>query len=814
MTDDQGSSPIQYEVSIPSREALLAAVEAQSKPLPYDDIVRQFKLDDERQQIAVKRRLRAMERDGQLVYTKANAYGLPERMDLVKGRVIGHRDGFGFLQVEGGGKDLFLPHHQMQLVLHGDIVLAKEGGTDFKGRTEARIVRVVEAGNQDIVGRFFVEQGVSVVVPDDTRITQDILIPPEMTHGARHGQMVVAKVVSRPSRRSSPVGEVSEILGEHMAPGMEIQIAIREHGIPYEWSAEVQAEVGTIAEEVTDSDKQGRVDLTAMPLVTIDGEDARDFDDAVYCEPEGNGFRLWVAIADVSHYVRPKSALDNEAHTRGTSVYFPDNVVPMLPEKLSNGLCSLNPHVDRLCMVAEMSIDARGQLQKYRFYPAVMNSKARLTYTKVHKMLSGDPQLREQYAQQLPHIEHLKALYDVLKKARAKRGAIEFETTETRFVFNAQRKIEQIVPLHRNVAHMIIEECMIMANVAAARYVQDNQGLALYRVHETPDDERLEGFRAFLSELGLSLGGGDEPQPKDFTKLLQQVAERPDHELIQTLLLRSLKQAIYTPDNEGHFGLALDEYAHFTSPIRRYPDLLLHREIKYQLKQSKQKLAGLEGAFHYGETHMQELGAHCSSTERRADDATRQVDEWLKCEYMQDHVGAEFDGVISTVTNFGFFVRLSELMIDGLVHISGLANEYYHFDAQRHLLIGEHSRRVFRIGDNLRVKVKSVNLDERKIDFDIVDIENAGRIEDRRQAKKITDSIAAGAANKQGSRSGQAKGKGKGAPKGAPRADKSGQGKETGKKKPSAKAKAKAKARPSKGNRARKAKQAAKTKRK
>jgi len=383
--------------------------------------------------------------------------------------VIGHRDGFGFLQPEEGGKDLFLPHHQMQLVLHGDIVLAKEAGTDYKGRTEARIVRVVEAGTQEIVGRFFVEQGVSVVVPDDSRITQDVIIPPENVNGARHGQMVVAKVTSRPSRRSSPVATVTEILGEHMAPGMEIQIAIREHGIPYEWPAEITAELEAIDEEVSPIEKQGRVDLTDMPLVTIDGEDARDFDDAVYCKPEGKGFRLWVAIADVSHYVRPKSALDNEAHTRGTSVYFPDNVIPMLPEKLSNGLCSLNPNVDRLCMVAEMVISERGELKTYEFYPAVMNSKARLTYTKVYKILQGDMQLRERYTAQVDDLLNLKSLYDILKKSHGKRGAIEFETTETRFIFNAQRKIEQIVPVTRNVAHMIIEECMIMANVAAAR---------------------------------------------------------------------------------------------------------------------------------------------------------------------------------------------------------------------------------------------------------------------------------------------------------------------------------------------------------
>jgi ribonuclease R len=736
MSDDPRSEQPQYEVEIPSREALLEAVANQVKPLAFEDILSQFGLQDEREHIGVKRRLRAMERDGQLVYTKHNAYGLPERMDLKKGRVIGHRDGFGFVQLTEGGDDLFLPYHQMQLVLHGDVVLVKEGGTDKRGRTEARIVRVVEAGPQEVVGRYFVEQGVAVVVPDDARITQDLIIPQENANGARHGQMVVAKIVSRPTRRTSPVATVSEILGDHMAPGMEIQVAIREHGIPYEWDPEVTAETDKIAPEVTAEDKAGRVDLTDMPLVTIDGEDARDFDDAVYCEPEGKNFRLWVAIADVTHYVRPGTALDNEANTRGTSVYFPDNVIPMLPEALSNGLCSLNPHVDRLCMVGEMLIDSRGKLKDYKFYPAVMNSKARLTYTKVFKILDGEPRVREQYEAQIPHLENLHRLFKVLKKARAERGAIEFETLETRFIFNAQRKIEAIVPVHRNVAHKIIEECMIMANVAAARFIEKREGNALFRVHDTPDDERLEGFRSFLAELGLELGGGDDPQPKDFTNLLEKVADRPDHELIQTLLLRSLKQAIYTPDNEGHFGLALDEYAHFTSPIRRYPDLLLHREIKYQVREQGQKLAGLEGAFHYGEKQMAELGAHCSSTERRADDATRQVDDWLKCEYMQDHVGEEFAGVVSTVTNFGFFVRLNDLMIDGLVHISNLSNEYFHFDAERHFLVGEHSRRIFRIGDNVQVKVNSVNLDERKIDFALADIESAGSRETRRDGKK------------------------------------------------------------------------------
>ncbi|CUS48524.1 MAG: ribonuclease R [Idiomarinaceae bacterium HL-53] len=714
---EENSTQPQYDVEIPSRDELLETVRADIKPVSFSDLISKYKLSDERQQIGLKRRLRAMERDGQLVYTKADSYGLPERMDLLRGKVIGHRDGFGFVQLEQGGQDLFLPHHQMQGVMHGDTVLVKAGGADAKGRREARVVRVVAAGKQEIVGRYFVEQGVGFVVPDDSRLSQDIVIPPESNAGARQGQIVVVELLGRPSRRNAPVGKVKEILGEHLAPGMEIEVAIREHGIPQEWSEAVLQEVSRIPEEVQDDDKVGRVDLRELPLVTIDGEDARDFDDAVYCQPEGNGYRLWVAIADVSHYVRVGTELDREATERGNSVYFPNHVIPMLPEKLSNGLCSLNPDVDRLCMVAEMFINARGKLQSHSFYPALMRSHARLTYTKVARILEGDPELRERYTHQLTTIENLHSLYKLLRSKRDQRGAIDFDTTETRFIFNAQRKIERIVPLKRNEAHMLIEECMIMANVAAAQFVEKNQAQALFRIHDLPDEERLMGFRLLLGELGITIPGREEPTPADFSAVLAQVADRPDKELIQMMLLRSLQQAVYSAENRGHFGLALEAYAHFTSPIRRYPDLILHRVIKQVLQKQHAELAGLEGARYYTEEQLGSLGPHCSSTERRADEATRQVDEWLKCEFMQDHVGDDFDGVISSVTNFGLFIRISELMIDGLVHISELPGDYYHFDPSRHLLIGEHTRKVFRIGDQARVRVASVDLAERKINF-------------------------------------------------------------------------------------------------
>lgn len=712
----------EYEVEIPSREQLLQLVTDNQKPVPFDEFVRVFQLDDERQSVGLKRRLRAMERDGQLIYSRSNAYGLPERMDLIKGRIIGHKDGFGFCQPDEGGSDLFIPHHQMYSVLHGDRVLVKKSGKDHRGKTEGRIVRVTEPRDNNIVGRYFIEHDLGIVVPDDNRVSQDILIPDADKNGARHGQLVVVEVTRRPSRRTSPIGRVAEVLGEHMAPGMEIEVAIREHDIPNEWPKGIDTELSKYSEEVPKEAYEGRVDLRELPLITIDGDDSRDFDDAVCCLPEEKGWRLWVAIADVSYYVRPETVLDESAVERGNSVYFPNNVIPMLPEKLSNGLCSLNPGVDRLCMVAEMELGPRGKLKTSQFYPAVMKSHARLTYDKVKDILDGSEELREQYEPVLGNIEELRKLYSALSAARKRRSAIEFDTQETRFIFNAQRKIERIEPVKRHVAHKIIEECMIMANVAAAQLIEsDKEVETLFRVHETPSDERLTNFRAFLGELGLNLGGEEEPTPKDYAKLLEDVKDRQDHELIETMLLRSMQQAVYQRENKGHFGLALKSYAHFTSPIRRYPDLILHRAIKAILRKKGGNEGGLAGALAYTDTQLDELGVNTSMTERRADDATRQVDEWLKCEFMLDHIGMEFEGVISSVTSFGLFIRLSDYQIDGLVHISNLDNDYYHFDQQKGMLIGENSRSVFRLGDTVKVKVKAVNLDDRKIDLTLLE---------------------------------------------------------------------------------------------
>ncbi|MWQ69874.1 ribonuclease R [Glaesserella parasuis] len=725
-----------YENPVPSREFILQTIRDYDAPMSREELLEAFHLYDEERQEAVRRRLRAMENDGQLVFTKKKRYALPEKMDLIKGTVIGHRDGYGFLQVEGDD-DWFIPNSQMIRVMHGDFVLAQPNGIDRRGRKEVRIVRVLEARKKQIIGRFFTESGINYVVPDDSRINQDILIPEEHRLGARMGQVVVVELQPRKADFKRPVGVITEILGDNLAPGMEIEIALRNHDIPHIWPEGVEKQVRQFNEEVPEEAKIGRVDLRDLPLVTIDGESARDFDDAVFCQKESNGWRLWVAIADVSYYVRPKTALDLEAQQRGNSVYFPNRVIPMLPEVLSNGLCSLNPQVDRLCLVAEMVVSESGKLLGYKFYEAVMNSHARLTYTKVWNILEGDEALRERYFYLVPHLEELHAMYKVLLNTRHQRGAIEFETVENQFIFNPQGRIERIEPVIRNDAHKIIEECMILANIASARFVEEANEAALFRIHAQPSEEKLTSFRTFLKECGLFLNGGLRPTPKDYAELLEQVKERPDAELIQTMLLRSLKQAVYSPDNEGHFGLALTEYAHFTSPIRRYPDLLLHRAIKYLIEKGKGNKRHYTdgGGYHYQLDDMDIFGEKCSATERRADEATREVADWLKCEYMQDHIGEVFDGVISSVTGFGLFVKLNELLIDGLVHISTLDNGYYHFDSDRQRLVGENGV-MYRLGDPVRVKVIGVNLDDKKIDFALVTSLRKARGEGKTAKKK------------------------------------------------------------------------------
>ncbi|MFC4700748.1 ribonuclease R [Glaciecola siphonariae] len=706
-----------YENPVASREYLLSILKAQGEALSFLDICQIVKAKDEDSRVGIQRRLRAMEREGQIAFNRDKKYEVQKQAELIRGRVIGHRDGFGFLKHSLTEKDFFIPIHQMATVMHGDMVEGTVDGQDRRGRTEFRVNRVIEPRVDPIVGRYYTENGLGMVIPDDNRICHEIMIADEHNMDARQGNVVVVEIIQRPRRRVSAIGKITEVLGEHMAPGMEIETALRNFDIPHQWPSGVLKSVESLTEEVPEDAKKGRIDLRQLPLVTIDGEDARDFDDAVYCEPlPQGGWQLWVAIADVSSYVRTGTALDTEAQNRGNSVYFPEQVIPMLPEKLSNGLCSLNPEVDRLCMVCEMTIDARGKLQDYQFYEAVMRSHARFTYTKVWQILQGDEDLIERYQERVPELHHLNDLYGALKLARTGRGAIEFETQETKFVFNAQRKIEHIVPLVRNDAHKIIEECMIMANVCAAQYIEKNKAETLFRVHDKPDADRLLSFRNYLREIGVEFTASEEPSPHDFTRIISKTANRIDKELIQTMLLRSMKQAVYDGANVGHFGLALEAYAHFTSPIRRYPDLIVHRVIKAILNKNNNDKA-CKGAKFYSEDEITQLGEQCSTTERRADDATRDVADWLKCEFMQEHVGDVFEGVVASVTNFGLFVRISDYHIDGLVHITSLASDYYHYDELKQCLVGENHGISYRLGDPLKVKVAAVNLDERKIDL-------------------------------------------------------------------------------------------------
>ncbi len=714
-----------YDNPIPSREYILEQLEAAGQPLDRKAITDLLGLSEDENGIeALRRRLRAMERDGQLMFTRKKEYALISKMDLLTGRVIGHADGFGFLCPEDGSDDLFLTTFQMRRLFHGDKAIVRIAGVDRKGRREGALVEVLERANPYIVGRLFIESGVGYVVADNKRISNDVLVPQENVGNAHHGQVVSVEIVEQPTRHRQAVGKVVEVLGDHMAAGMEIDIAMRSHGIATNWSDAVEYEIKDLSREVPEQAKtqKGRVDIRDLPLVTIDGEDARDFDDAVYVEANDKGWRLLVAIADVSHYVELDTALDKEAHERGTSVYFPERVIPMLPEVLSNGLCSLNPEVDRLCMVCEMQLDKKGKVISHDFFEGVLRSHCRFTYTKVVDIIDNEKgDLRNKYKEFVPQLLEMHALFKVLLKRRHKRGAIDFDTTETRIVFGEDRKIDKIIPLVRNDAHKLIEEFMILANVSAAKFLLKNNMPALYRVHGSPKETKIEGLKEFLAEVGLTLGGGEKPAPGDYAELLASIQERPDMHLIQTVLLRSLQQAVYTPDNNGHFGLAHEAYAHFTSPIRRYPDLLVHRAIRHIVR------GGDAESYYYTENTMRALGEHCSQTERRADEATRDAVDWLKCEFMMDKVGEVFEGTITSATGFGLFVELDKIYVEGLIHVTSLDHDYYHFDAAHHRLVGERTGQVFRLGDHIIVSVAKVNLEDKKIDFDLVSAERMPR---------------------------------------------------------------------------------------
>ncbi|MCX4190005.1 ribonuclease R [Methylophaga sp. OBS3] len=704
-----------YDNPIASRELILALLKDHKAPLSQKNIARQLGIKGEEEVEALRRRLRAMERDGQILRNRKNAYGVVSKMNLISGRVMGHPDGFGFLIPDEGGEDLFLSEREMRVVLHGDRALARVVGTDRRGRQEGSIVEVIQRANEKVVGRLHDDAGMFYLVPHNRRISQDILIPIQDLLGAKDGQIVEAAVTEHPNKHRSPLGKIVNVLGDHMAPGMEIDIALRSFELPHEWSVKALKQAESFGEFIPEAAIEGRLDLRELPLVTIDGADARDFDDAVYAEKLKNGnWKLWVAIADVSYYVKPDDALDKDAQDRATSVYFPSQVIPMLPEALSNGLCSLNPKVDRLCMVCEMVINPQGELESYKFHEAVMNSKARLIYEQVAEILeTPESPLRDEFAHVLPGLEDMYALFKIMLNARESRGAIDFEMTETQFLFDENRKISSIEPRQRNDAHRLIEEFMIAANVSAAKYLLNSKLPVLYRVHETPAEEKLSALREFLGELGLFLGGGDEPEPRHYASLLKTASKRPDGHLLQTVMLRSMKQAVYSPDNVGHFGLALEAYAHFTSPIRRYPDLLVHRALKHAISKKK------KATWQYSDEEMVQLGEHCSMASRRADEATRDVSDWLKCEFMQERVGEVHEGIISGVTGFGLFVELTDIYIEGLIHVTSLKNDYYQFDAAGHRLMGERTRKVYRLGDALRVKVVRVDLDEKKIDLEL-----------------------------------------------------------------------------------------------
>ncbi|WP_010343990.1 ribonuclease R [Xanthomonas sacchari] len=705
-----------YAQPIASREAILQLLERCDGPQTLDELAEQLGLTEPTRKEALSKRLGAMLREAQLVQNRRGGYAPLQQTNLIPGVVIANPDGFGFLRPDEGGDDLFLPPYEMRKVLHGDRALANVTGIDRRGRREGSIARVLERGLTRMIGRFSLEAGIAFVVPDDKRIQRNVQIPADAVGEARDGQLVVCELTSAPDARRPPIGKIIAVLGDKLTPSLLVEAAIHGHELPYEFPQEVLDEAAAVPLTVEPAAIKGRVDLRQTPLVTIDGADAKDFDDAVFCEPNADGFRLVVAIADVSHYVRPGTPLDTEAVKRATSVYFPGFVVPMLPETLSNGICSLNPKVDRMCFVCDMQIDRQGEVAGARFYEAVMNSHARLTYEQVWQAVGEkDEQVRKDVAAVLPQLERLHQLYQILAKARARRGAIEFESSEVRFVLDNTGEVTQAGMLVRNDAHKLIEECMIAANVAAARYLLETHIPAPFRVHERPPESKYADLLEFLKEFKLSLPAWSKVVPGDFTKLLKKVRERPDAALLESVLLRSQSMAVYSPDNAGHFGLALEAYAHFTSPIRRYPDLLVHRAIKYALTR------GAPDKYLYAPRAMAALALQCSERERRADEAEREVDERYRAAWMEKHVGGQFDGVVSGVTSFGLFVELDQSKVNGLIHVTQLPQDYYHFDATRKTLTGERRGREFRLGDRVRILVLKASMEERKIDFRLVE---------------------------------------------------------------------------------------------
>jgi ribonuclease R len=695
--------------------------------------------------------------------TNASAADGAGLLGEVEGTLQGHRDGHGFLIPDDGSADIYLSSQETHAVMHGDRLRVRVTRFDKRGRPEGRVLEILERKKRPIIGRLLLESGVWLVAPEDRRMGQDILIPKNGIANATAGQVVAVELTEPPSLYSQPVGRVVEVLGEIDDPGMEIEIAVRKYDVPHRFSPETLAQSAKLPEKLRAADLKHRIDLRDVPLVTIDGEDARDFDDAVYCEPfkQGRGkkaiegWRLLVAIADVSHYVKPGEPLDADAYERATSVYFPRRVIPMLPEKLSNGLCSLNPYEDRLSMVCDMLVAADGTVAAYQFYPAVICSHARFTYTEVAAILANThgPEAAKR-RELVPHLLHLHEVYRALLAERGRRGAIDFETTETQIVCDDNGRIEKIIPRTRNDAHRLIEEAMLAANVCAADFIHANKHHSLYRVHEGPTPEKRQTLQAYLRSLGIGMGISDDPSPREFQQLAEATKDRVDAQQIHQMLLRSMQQAIYTGTNSGHFGLAYPAYTHFTSPIRRYPDLLVHRVIKallahkrYTLDPAKMNVpqapkrpgraAPPNPAEARNEAERWEVvGAHCSANERRADEASRDVEAWLKCRYMRDRLGEVFAGTVSAVTTFGLFVQLDELYVEGLVHITELGGEYYRFDEVRQELRGERTGMRYAVGARVQVQVSRVDLDGRRIDFRLVRDDEEARMLSRGAAPK------------------------------------------------------------------------------
>ena len=700
-----------YKHPIPSQNDLIDFLTEIGKPLKVEPILKAFSLKGQRMRALLVDRLQGMVRSGQILENRRGEFCLTAKLNLVTGKVSGHRDGFGFvIRDDGDPDDIYLSAREMRPLFDGDRVAVRIKGLDRRGRAEGELVDVLERGTREVAGQFIRERGIGIVIPDNAKISHRILIPKGEAANAKHGNMVVAEILDYPSHVEQATGRITTVIGSLSDKGIATDIAIHAHAIPFKWPDAVRKEVAEFGTTVPGAAAKGRTDLRGVDLVTIDGADARDFDDAVFCEKSDNGWRLLVAIADVANYVQAGSALDKEAIVRGTSVYFPDRVVPMLPEVLSNGLCSLNPKVDRLCMVCEMRVSAAGNVSGAKFYEGIMRSKARLTYGQVSDFLTGKSKAAVPKAQQ-NSVRQLHALYKAFAQARGRRGAIEIDLPQTKFKLNKDGEIDRIEVVPRNDAHRLIEECMIAANVEAAKFLKKQRIQGLYRVHPRPDPDRFDDLRLYLISLGLKVPHPDHVEPRHFTKLIEQVKGRPDSAAITMAMLRSLTHAEYSPANVGHFGLALDSYAHFTSPIRRYPDLLVHRAIRHIVR------GGKPGKYVYSPKEMERLGAITSAHEKRAEDATRDVEAWLKCQYMQGHLGDEFDGVITGVTNFGVFVQITELMTDGLVHVTSLANDYYKYDVGSQSLIGERSGQSYRLGQQMRVRVQRVDMETRKIDF-------------------------------------------------------------------------------------------------